>query len=213
MSTHTHTSNSTNTSTGTGTGVGKGRRKTQPIPKPNGHGASLKASATEYYDPTYFVVPARDHQGHSVRVWCNVPPSIDHEMNVIMATHNWPFRVKGDLFRWALWEGVQRLEKMAPVPGSMIVVAETLVETCRATEHWLAFKTSVDKTEATVKALMDSGNEQEAIKLLSSLRTQVLKLEEASWRDQWMGEFDKRFGHIWDRHKKNAVSLSAAARG
>jgi hypothetical protein len=181
--------------------------------KLNGNGAVLTGTGgLESYDPSTYVVPARDHQGHSVRIWCNVQPSVDHELNVIMASHNWPFKVKGDLFRWAVWEGVKRLEKMRPVPGSMIVVAEAIIESCRASEHWLAFKTSVDKTEATVRSLMDSGNETEALKLLSSLRTQVMKLEEASWRDQWMLEFEKRFAHIWTRAKANAVSLSTASK-
>lgn len=178
----------------------------------NGQAMDLSVSGQQY-DPSHFIIPARDHQGHSTRLWCNVQPSVDHEINVIMASKNWPFKLKGDFVRWSVWEGVKRIEKMKPVPGSMIVVAETIQESCRAAMQWLAFKTSVDSTDSTVKALMDSGNETEALKLLSNLRTQVMKLEEASWREQWMGEFNKRFGHLWDRHKKNATNLSVAARG
>jgi ParB-like chromosome segregation protein Spo0J len=99
------------------------------------------------------------------------------------------------------------------VPGSMIVVAETIMESCKAADQWLKFKTSVETTETTVRNLLDSGNEEEALKLLSQLRTNVLKLEEASWREQWLMEWNKRFGHIWERAKKSAISLSSAVRG
>src|SRR4029077_12636332 len=120
--------------------------------------------------------------GHSVRVWCRVQPTVDHEMDAIIASKNWPFRVKGDFVRWAIWRAVKDIEKIHPVPGSMIIVAETIMQQCKAAEHWLHFKKSIDATEDTVRELMDSGNEQEALKLLSILRNQVLKLEEASWR-------------------------------
>lgn len=162
---------------------------------------------TETYDPSHYNVPGQDHKGHSVRIWCRVQPSIDHEIEAIVQSRNWPFRTRGDFARWAIWEGVKRLEKMTPVPGSMIVVAETILEQCKVSSQWLKFKNSIDATESTVRALLDGGNETEALKLLSGLRTQVLKLEEASWREQWIGEFDKRFGHLWERAKRNAVNL------
>lgn len=166
---------------------------------------------TAKYNPNDFQIPARDHQGHSVRLWCNVQPTVDHEINAIMGSKNWPFKVKGDFVRWCVWEGVKRISKMKSASGSMIVVAETIMESCKAANQWLKFKASVDATEDTVKALMDSGNETEAYKLLSGLKVQVQKLEEASWRDQWMGEFQKRFGHLFDRAKKTAISLSASS--
>lgn len=185
------------------------RKKTNGQPDP----VELASGQQQYYDPSHYQIPGQDHKGHSVRVWCRVQPSVDHEIEAIVQSHNWPFRVKGDFIRWAVWEGVKRIQKMKPVPGSMIVVAETIMESCKAADQWLKFKSSVEATESTVRNLMDSGNESEALKLLSNLRTQVLKLEEASWRDQWMSEFDKRFGHYWVRAKQNAASLSTAVKG
>lgn len=183
----------------------------------NGSGAVADLTGaqtqTQVYNPSHFTVPGQDHKGHSVRLWCRVQPSCDHEIEAIVQSHNWPFKTKGDFCRWAIWEGVKRIEKMAPVPGSMIVVAETILESCKASQHWLKFKSSVDATESTVRALIDSGNEEEALKLLSSLRTQVLKLEEASWREQWLNEWDKRFGHLWERAKQNPVQLTQAVQG
>jgi hypothetical protein len=172
------------------------------------HGEYGSAGHMESYDPGYYIVPGQDHNGHSVRVWCRVQPTQDYEMDVIVNSRNWPFKMKGDFVRWAIWEGIRRIEKMKPVPGSMIVVAETIMDQCRAAEMWLKFKSSVDAAEKTVRNLLDSGNEPEALKLLSALRTHVMKLEEASWRDQWMREFEKRFGHIFSRAKEKAIRLN-----
>ena len=172
-----------------------------------------EATRQEVYDHTHFVVPGQDAKGHSVRVWCRVQPTVDHEIEAIVTSKNWPFRVKGDFVRWAIWEGVKRIEKMKPVPGSMIIVADSIMASCKAKEIWLAFKNSIDATETTVKALRDSGNESEAIKLLSELRSRVMQLEEASWRDQWMREFDSRFGAYWERAKGKAVGLNRAGKG
>jgi len=163
---------------------------------------------THSYDPSHYMVPGQDHKGHSTRVWCRVRPDIDHEIDAIMASHFWPFRMKGDFIRWAIWEGVKQIQKHRPVPGSMIVVADTIMETCRSSELWLKFKTSIDMAEATVKALRDSGNEEEAIKLLSKLRGEVIKLEEAQWREQYLDQFDKRFGELWRRHEAKAMGLA-----
>lgn len=187
----------------------------KPRPRVNGRaddGAMAPAPAprpTESYDPGHYIVPGQDHKGHSVRVWCRVRPDVDHEIDAIVTSHNWPFRVKGDFIRWAIWEGVKNIQKQRPVPGSMIVVAETIMETCRSTELWLKFKTSIEMADSTVRSFMDAGNEQEALKLLSRLRSEVLKLEEAQWREQYLKEFDKRFGHIWARYKTGAVNLGS----
>jgi hypothetical protein len=167
---------------------------------------------TESYDPSHYIVPGQDHHGHSVRVWCRVQPSIDHEIDAIIQSKNWPFRVKGDFIRWAIYEAVKRMGKLKPVPNSMIVVADVIMDQCKQADLWLRFRSSIDTLEQTVKSFTDSGNEEEALKLLSSTRSQVLKLEEAMWRDQYLAELDKRFSHIWGRHRDRAVRLDRATK-
>jgi hypothetical protein len=174
------------------------------------HSTSTNGRSHAGYDPSKFIVPGRDHHGDSVREWCRVQPSTDHEVDAIIASKKWPFRTKGDFLRWAIWEGVKRINTMESVPGNMINVAETIIETCRASEIWMRFKTSIDATETMVKTFMEAGNESEALKLLSRVRAEAMKLEESGWRDQYMQEFEKRFGHIWARQNKRSVGLGRA---
>lgn len=114
--------------------------------------------------------------------------------------------------RWALYEGIKRLEKQKPVPGNMLSVAETIVETCRAQELLLSFRSSVDAVEHAVKEFMGSGNEQQALKLLSKVRSEVLKMTEDSWRTQYIRELDMRFGHLWAKQKGKGVRLDVGTR-
>ena len=123
------------------TGTGKKKthtyRGTGEWGKTNGEAVGDRALT---FDPGYFVVPAQDHNGHSVRVWCRVQPTVDHEIDKVVESKAFPFRVKGDFVRWCIWEGVKRIQKMKPVPGSLIVVAESIMATCKAKQNWLAFK-------------------------------------------------------------------------
>lgn len=169
--------------------------------KPNGryHGK---------YDPAEFNVPASDHKGHSERLWCRVQPSMDREVDTIVSSRKWPFKTKGDFCRWAVWEGIKKIHGMEPVPNSMLVVAEAMIRTAQATESWITFQKSVDQAEHTVKMLMGVGNEREVWKLLSSLRSMVEGMEEENWRQSYMDEFKKRFGHILAQQKGKAVPLN-----
>jgi hypothetical protein len=159
-------------------------------------------------DPGGFIVPARDHQGHTVRVFCSIQPTIDHEIDCIMSSHNWPFKTKGDFIRWAIVDGVRKMETMEPVRGSMAIVAETILEACRSAQLWLKFRSSLETTEQTVKSMIDGGSEQEALKLLSKLHSEVLKMDEDAWRGQYLEEFEKKFGHVWTRNHPSAASLA-----
>jgi len=141
-----------------------------------------------------------------------VQPTVDHEIDAIIQSKNWPFRVKGDFIRYAIYDAVKRLEKHKPVPNSMVVVADVIMDQCKQADLWVRFKSSIDSLEHTVKSFLDAGNEEEALKLLSNTRSQVLKLEEAMWRDQYIAELDKRFSHLWARNKSKAVRLDRATK-
>jgi hypothetical protein len=174
----------------------------------NGTGDGDTVVVGDKYDPSHFLVPAQDHKGHSVREWFRVSPTIDHEIDAVVTSKKFPFRTKGDLIRWGVYEAVKRLEKMEDIPNSMINVAEIIIEQSRHAEMWGKFRSSLDALEHAVKSYVDTGNEAEALKLLSRVRTEVLKIPEDVWREQYVGEMDKRFGHIWKRNKSKAVSLA-----
>lgn len=167
-----------------------------------GDSGSDSSTTTTRYDPSHFIVPAGDSHGHSVREWCRVNPVVDHELDAIVTSKKFPFRTKGDLMRWAIWEGIKKLEKMETVPNSMVNVAEVMLEAARQATLWAQFKATLDAVENSVKLYMNSGNEAEALKLLSRCKAEAMKIPEDMWRNQFLEDMKKRFGHVWDRQKK-----------
>lgn len=166
----------------------------------------------EEYAPDQFIVPARDTKGVSVREWVRVQPAVHHEIDAIIQSKKWPWRTRGDFMRWAIYDAVKRTLRLKEVPNSMVIVAEQIMQASRESELWHTFRTSINELERAVRNHIEGGNEQEALKLLSTARANVLKLEEAPWREQYLREFEQRFGHIWERNKGKQVRLDRAVK-
>lgn len=159
------------------------------------------------YDPADFIIPAQDHNGHSERVFCRVQPALDREVDSIVQSRQWPFKTKGDMVRWCVWQGAKSLERMEPVPNSFMAVCDNIITTCRDRDHWLAFQTSLDVLQKSVEMHMNSGSEGEAMKLLAECRAKAMLIEEPVWREKYINDMNKRFGHIYERTKGKGVKL------
>lgn len=175
--------------------------------KGNGQHQDILAAAARKYDPKDWIVPGQDHNGNSVREWFRCQPTMDREIEVILTARKFPFRVKGDLLRWAVWEGIKKLNRMEDIPTSMFNVAEIMIKTSREAEMWHKFRTSIEVTKKAVQDYVDTGNEEEALKLLSAIKAEVIKIEEDVWRRNYLEALEKEFGHIWERNKKRAAKL------
>lgn len=154
----------------------------------------LPASA---YPPRDYVIPANDHHGHSVRKQFRCTPSMSNEIAKIVQARKWPWSTEGDMMRWAVWEAVKRCERMEEVPDSMYAIANSMIEASREALMVVTFKTSLDEVEKTVRELMNLGMDSEALKHLSDLKDQAAKVSESQWREKYLEEFERRFGHLW----------------
>ena len=65
-----------------------------------------------YCGGTKFIIPAKDHQGHTERGWFHMPPPVDRALEVVLREHHFPFRTKGDVIRWCVVTGLKMLEKL-----------------------------------------------------------------------------------------------------
>lgn len=194
---HEPLQDSDSTEPGRAAGISSGGRK-------NGTGKLSK------YDPGQFRVPGTDHQGHSRRIFCRVMPAVDHQIDQIISSKNFPFSTRGDFMRWAIWESIKRLDTMEPVPNSFINVAEIMIESARNAQFWEKFKTSIEMTRQAVEMYIQTNNEQEALKMVSRCRAWAMKIEEDVWRNQYLKELDDKFGYLFERNKGKAVKLMAA---
>ncbi len=149
------------------------------------------------YSPRDYVIPANDHHGHSVRKQFRCTPSMSNEISKIIQSRKWPWSTEGDMMRWAVWEAVKKCERMEEIPNSMYAVANNMIEVSRMALMVVTFKQSLDEVEKTVRELMNLGMDTEALKHLSELKDQAAKVSEPMWREKYMEEFQRRFGHLW----------------
>lgn len=167
------------------------------------------------YPPRDYVIPANDHQGHSVRKQFRCSPSMSNEIAKIVQARKWPWSTEGDMMRWAVWEAVKKCERMEEIPNSMYAVANNMIEVSRETLMIVTFKASLDEVEKTVRELMGMGMDTEALRHLSELKDQAAKVSEPMWREKYNQEFEQRFGHLWRaaRAKGKAAGMNKFEKG
>jgi hypothetical protein len=158
------------------------------------------------YSPRDYVIPANDHQGHSVRKQFRCSPSMSNEIAKIIQSHKWPWSTEGDMMRWATWEAVKKCERMEEIQNSMYAVANNIIEVSRETLMIVTFKASLDAVEKSVQELMGLGMEEEALRHLSELKDQAAKVSEPMWRKKYADEFERRFGRYWKDAKAKGKS-------
>ena len=149
------------------------------------------------YDPDNFQIPATDGKGHSARAQCYCSPDIDRTVDEIMASKKFPFRTKGDLFRWALVEGVRKLVQLEPdIDRSYLQQAEAIMDTLRDVERKQAFEVGIRMAAARVGSLLNEGATGEARRVVSEILHKVRQMPKSYWRLKWEKQIVESWGHL-----------------
>lgn len=147
------------------------------------------------YNPAKFVIPAQDHQGHSERVWARIQPLLDRQLDKILASKRFPFRVKGDIIRFAIMQAVELLDKLEPMPG-LIGRINAIAEIVRQEEYFHAMQASLDNLAQLAERHISSGAEGEARRLVALAKAEAERIEEPYWRDKYLDDLSRRLGHL-----------------
>jgi hypothetical protein len=143
-----------------------------------GDGTSLRLFRGKYA-PEQFIVPGQDQNGNSMRVWCRVVPLLDRAMDVLFSSHKFPFKSKGDLMRWCIKVGVERLEDMEPCVGSVLA-----------------------QVDAMLLALKDEQMQHSFISIFNTMaetivmRSHIERMNDGYWRSRYLAEMETKFGHL-----------------
>ncbi len=159
------------------------------------------------YDPSSYVLPAADVHGISIRKQFRCQPTMSNEIGKIIQSKRFPWQQEGDFMRWAVWEGIKRVERMEDIPDSMYSVALSMMETCQMQLMLITFSRSLEAVAKSIGTLQEMGMEGEALKHLSELRDNAARVVEPQWREKYMKEFDRRFGHLYEKAKRRASPL------
>lgn len=147
------------------------------------------------YDPADFIIPATDAKGHSERAQCRVMPAEDRALDVILASKKFPFRSKGDIMRWSIYQGIRRLERMEDVP-SVTHQVDAIVLVLRDEQFNHDFMATFEALGAVIQKHLANGAQGEARRLVTLVKDKIQKMPEGHWRDKYLGTLEERYGHI-----------------
>lgn len=161
-----------------------------------GTGGSTPHMFRGKYAPEDFIIPGQDAQGNSVRVWCRIMPLLDRAVDILFASRKFPFKSKGDLIRWCIKVGVDRLDDMEPCVGSILAQAEAMMAALRDEQLNHSFVAVFETMASTVGAHVQAQAIGEARRVVTMMQSHIDRMEPGYWRDRYSRELDTRFGYL-----------------
>lgn len=179
-------------------------RRGQVLPPDDGAMGGYDPDLDGDYNPADFIIPARDHQGHSERIYCRVQPQHARAMNVVYKSGKFPFRTEGDLFRWCVVRGLKVLDRLDPSPG-FLSAADAISEILRQEQYLQEFASMFTTMEKVISTHVASGADKEARRLLANVLRHVRGIEgEEHLKQKCEAEVMRRFGHLLEGGKGRA---------
>lgn len=148
------------------------------------------------YDPADFVIPATDTKGHTSRIQCHVAPPEDRALDMIVASKKFPFRTKGDVIRWAVFQGIRRLEAMEHVGPSVTQQVDAMFTILKDEIFHHEWMQTFEAMQRVVTAHMAQGAHGEAKRVIALMRHQIQQMPEGYWRTTYLKTLDDRFSNI-----------------
>lgn len=159
-------------------------------------GGGRGSSYTGKYIPDSFIVPGQDNNGNSIREWFRVMPLLDRAMDILLGSKKFPFKNKGDLMRWCVKHGVDTLEEMEPMEGSVTAQVDTMIYILNGESAAHQFMTLFNVMSNTVGEHIQAQALGEARRVISDMTRQIQKIDNEYWRGRYQGELEKRFGYL-----------------
>lgn len=164
--------------------------------KSSGSGGSLPNLYKDKYKPEEFIIPGQDQNGNSVRLWCRVVPLLDRAIDVLFSSRKFPFKAKGDVMRWCIKVGAERLNEMEPIAGSVLAQVDAMMSVLRDEEHNHAYLTVFNTMQATIGMHIQAQALGEARRVISTMHGMIMKMEDGYWRNRYIKELEAKFGHL-----------------
>jgi hypothetical protein len=151
------------------------------------------------YDVEQFQIPATDARGHTTRAQCYIQPGHDRQIDEILGNRRFPFRTKGDLIRWCIVRGLERLLAMeSDIPDSYMSQVDAMLDVLRDTEFQQSFDSTIQIMTTRITSLLGEGAQNEARRVVSQMLHKVGQMKEGYWRDKWDAKVRGTWGYLLD---------------
>lgn len=176
----------------------------------SGGGGSSTGFWRGKYDPQQFIVPGQDQNGNSVRVFCRIVPLLDRSVDIIMGSRKFPFKSKGDLLRWCIKSGVERLEDMEPMQDSVTAQVDAMMTILADEQAHHEFSTLFQTMATTIGMHVQAQAIGEARRVVSLMQQHVGRMRAGYWRDRYSKEISEKFGYLLKSGNVQGVGLGEA---
>jgi len=168
-----------------------------------------KSKPTVLYDPAEFRVAASDTKGHSERCQFRAQPGHVNQVTAILASRLFPFRTKGDLYRFALKRALRYLGDLEPIP-SVTKEVDAILEIMRTEEFRKDLANVIERLATNVSDLIGRNAEPEARRLILKIKRHISMMPDGFWRDRYVTEINDRFGYLLDKVERASLLRLAA---
>lgn len=142
-----------------------------------------------------YVLPAKDGKGQAARLQCRALPEIGRLVADIVASKKYPFRVQGDLVRFAVVTIAKRLAVGAGLK-SVMAQADLISATLLDHEYQMGFAENFEVMRKVAQRYMDRGATHKARELITNARTQISRMPDGYWRETYEKELMTEFGWL-----------------
>lgn len=162
------------------------------------------------YDPAQFIVPAQDAKGHSERQWFRCQPGHDRQADLILRSKKFPFRTKGDMFRWCMVNGFRELMALEEGVPSIMAQVDAISELMAAEEFQQEFMQTFETMSRVIAKHIEMQAVGEARRVIATVKGLLEQMPDGYWKEKYKGEIKQRFGHYLDA---KGIKLQGQAAG
>lgn len=148
--------------------------------------------APSKYDPSDFIIPAQDSKGHTERVYASIQPGHSRQLDIVLQSHRFPFRTKGDIIRWAIKEGIGKLENLEDIP-SVTAQVDVITNLMREEQFHAEYEATFDQMAGVISRHMANQAYGEVRRVIAQVRSAIDKMPDGYWKDRYMDTLDTRF--------------------
>lgn len=158
-------------------------------------------------DPAEFRVPASDDKGHDRRISLRIPPGWTAQVSKIVDSKWFPIENHHQLYRAFIKWGLERVDKLAPIPNSDLHRTNAILELLVEDEEQDKFIEVISKMGKRLGEHLAKGNVGMARVLVRRVMDEVERMPEGHWKGEYKKEIEGKFGYLLKGNQETAASL------
>lgn len=146
------------------------------------------------YSQEEFLNPESDDKGMWVSLVCRCTPLIQRDLQVIRDAKRFPYQTIPDILRHAVIRHIQWCHQLEEnMPKHFLAGLNAVNEVIRDAEMMSSIQQTFTRLDNMIQTYLAAGDEVEGVRLLTSARSQMVKIPDCRWKQQFLAEFTAKY--------------------